>query len=200
MKWLHKKVNKLFFQPYSENQKNILVVGPVSGSKYKEMVFPILSPDPKKNKNISYLKYPIYVGGNRGRGQIYADGSKSNNTIYSSSITGKIIDIIPLEDENKLKNGFSIIIESNTGEKIIEKIPPGPEIVVKKGDIVQIDQSLTNNPNVGGFGQRDAEIVLQNPTRIQGLLVFLFCVLLTQLFLVLKKKQFEKVQLFEMNF
>ena len=197
---LNKKVNKLFFQPYSENQKNILVVGPVSGSKYKEMVFPILSPDPKKNKNISYLKYPIYVGGNRGRGQIYADGSKSNNTIYSSSINGKIIDIIPLEDENKLKNGFSIIIESNTGEKIIEKVPPGPEIVVKKGDIVQIDQSLTNNPNVGGFGQRDAEIVLQNPTRIQGLLVFLFCVLLTQLFLVLKKKQFEKVQLFEMNF
>ena len=197
---LKKKVNKLFFQPYSENQKNILVVGPVPGSKYKEMVFPILSPDPKNNKNISYLKYPIYVGGNRGRGQIYADGSKSNNTIYSSSVNGKIVDIIPLEDENKPENGFSIIIESNKGEKIIEKIPPGPEIVVKKGDIVQIDQSLTNNPNVGGFGQRDAEIVLQNPTRVQGLLVFLFCVLLTQLFLVLKKKQFEKVQLFEMNF
>ena len=73
-------------------------------------------------------------------------------------------------------------------------------MVVKKGDIVQADQSLTNNPNVGGFGQQDTEIVLQNPARIQGLLIFLLCILLTQLFLVLKKKQFEKVQLFEMNF
>jgi apocytochrome f len=41
------------------------------------MVVPILSPDPAKNKNVSYLKYPIYFGGNRGRGQVYPDGSKS---------------------------------------------------------------------------------------------------------------------------
>lgn len=197
---LKKKVNKLFFQPYSENQKNILVVGPVPGSKYQEMVFPILAPDPAKNKNISYLKYPIYAGGNRGRGQIYADGSKSNNTIYSASVNGKIVDIQSLGEDNNKNNGFSVIIETNTGDKIIEKIPPGPELVVRKGDLVQVDESLTNNPNVGGFGQRDVEIVLQNPARIQGLLIFLVCILLTQLFLVLKKKQFEKVQLFEMNF
>lgn len=197
---LKKKVNKLFFQPYSENQKNILVVGPVPGSKYQEMVFPLLSPDPSKNKNISYLKYPIYIGGNRGRGQIYADGSKSNNTIYSASANGKIIDIRPLTDDSGKSNGISVVIETAGGNQIIEKIPPGPELVVQKGDIVQADQSLTNNPNVGGFGQRDAEIVLQNPIRIQGLLIFLLCILLTQLFLVLKKKQFEKVQLFEMNF
>jgi len=46
----------------------------------------------------------------------------------------------------------------------------------------------------------DSEIVLQNPTRIFGLIVFFAGVFLTQLFLVLKKKQFEKVQLAEMNF
>jgi apocytochrome f len=33
------------------------------------MVIPILSPDPSTNKKINYLKYPIYLGGNRGRGQ-----------------------------------------------------------------------------------------------------------------------------------
>ena len=164
------------------------------------MVFPILAPDPSKNKNISYLKYPIYIGGNRGRGQVYADGSKSNNTIYSASSAGKISDIKSLEDENGKNNGFSISIETPSGEKIIENIPAGPELIVRKGDIVTVDQSLTNNPNVGGFGQRDTEVVLQNPVRIQGLLIFLLCVLLTQIFLVLKKKQYEKVQLFEMNF
>ena len=46
----------------------------------------------------------------------------------------------------------------------------------------------------------DSEIVLQNPTRIFGLIAFFTSVFLTQLFLVLKKKQFEKVQLAEMNF
>lgn len=196
---LKKRVNKLFFQPYSQDQKNILVVGPVPGNKYQEMVFPILAPDPSKNKNISYLKYPIYVGGNRGRGQVYADGSKSNNTIYSASAAGKITDIQILE-ENGQSKGVTITIQTATGDNIIEQIPPGPTLIVKKGDNIQIDQSLTNNPNVGGFGQRDTEIVLQNPARVQGFLIFLICILLTQIFLVLKKKQFEKVQLFEMNF
>ena len=196
---LKKRVNKLFFQPYSQDQKNILVVGPVPGSKYQEMVFPILSPDPSKNKNISYLKYPIYVGGNRGRGQVYADGSKSNNTIYSASAAGKITDIQTLEEDGQNK-GHAITIQTLAGDNIIEQIPPGPNLIVKKGDSIQLDQSLTNNPNVGGFGQRDTEIVLQNPARIQGFLIFLICIFLTQIFLVLKKKQFEKVQLFEMNF
>ena len=68
------------------------------------------------------------------------------------------------------------------------------------GKTVQIDQPLTNNPNVGGFGQTETEIVLQNPTRVQGLVVFLITIFITQLFLVLKKKQVEKVQLAEMNF
>jgi apocytochrome f len=56
--------------------KNILVVGPVAGNEYNEMVIPVLSPDPSTNKKINYLKYPIYLGGNRGRGQLYPDGSK----------------------------------------------------------------------------------------------------------------------------
>ena len=196
---LKKRVNKLFFQPYSQDQKNILVVGPVPGNKYQEMVFPILSPDPSKNKNISYLKYPIYVGGNRGRGQVYADGSKSNNTIYSASTAGEIIDIQTLEEDGQNK-GHAITIKTPTGNNVVDTIPPGPTLIVKKGDLIQLDQSLTNNPNVGGFGQRDTEVVLQNPARIQGFLIFLICILLTQIFLVLKKKQFEKVQLFEMNF
>lgn len=190
------KVGKLYYQPYSESKKNILVIGPVPGKKYSEMVFPILSPDPNTNKDVFYLKYPIYVGGNRGRGQVYPDGSKSNNTIYNASAPGKIIEINPIEK----KGGFDIVIETTSGDKIVEKIPPGPELLVAVGQSVQIDQPLTNNPNVGGFGQEETEIVLQNPVRIQGLLVFLVFVILAQVFLVLKKKQFEKVQLAEMNF
>lgn len=183
-------------QPYSSDKKNILVVGPVPGKKYSEMVFPILSPDPTKNKNVAYLKYPIYLGGNRGRGQLYPDGSKSNNTVYTASTTGKIVSIKPLSK----KGGSEITIETTANEQIIDKVPPGPELIVREGQNIQADQPITNNPNVGGMGQTETEIVLQNPARIQGLLVFFGFVLVTQLFLVLKKKQFEKVQLAEMNY
>ncbi len=192
---IQKKVGNLYYQPYSPEKKNILVVGPVPGKKYSEMVIPILSPDPATNKNVSYLKYPLYLGGNRGRGQVYPDGSKSNNTIYNSPVAGTIASIV----EGK-KGSHEITIETASGDKVTEKIPAGPELVVSEGQSILADQPLTNNPNVGGFGQKDVEIVLQNPARIQGLLAFFACVLLGQSLLVLKKKQFEKVQLAEMNF
>nr|AYC64313.1 Apocytochrome f [Pseudochlorodesmis sp. HV01306a] len=193
---LKKRVKRLSFQPYSQEKKNILVVGPVPGQKYSQMVVPLLSPDPKKDKKSSYLKYPIYLGANRGRGQVYADGSKSNNTVYTSSVAGKILQINESTEEKKTL----ITIQANNGEKIVEKVPPGPEVIVKIDQQVQQDQPLTNNPNIGGFGQQDSDIVLQNPQRILGFLIFAFTILLTQIFLVLKKKQFEKVQLFQLNF
>jgi apocytochrome f len=192
------KVGNLYYQPYSPEKKNMLVVGPVPGNKYSEMVVPILSPDPAKDKNISYLKYPIYLGANRGRGQVYPDGSKSNNTVYNASASGTVTEIKAIESK---KGGFIISIKKDgTGDIIEEKIPGGPEVIVKEGQAVQADQPLTTNPNVGGFGQKDVEVVLQNPVRIQGLLVFFVFILLAQILLVVKKKQFEKVQLAEMNF
>jgi len=193
---MKEKVGKLYYQPYSPEKKNILVIGPIPGKKYSEMVVPLLSPDPAKNKDVSFLKYPIYLGGNRGRGQIYPDGSKSNNTVYNSPVTGTITSIAAGDK----KGGYSVTIQTATGDSVIEKIPAGPELIVSEGQAIKADQPLTNNPNVGGFGQKDVEIVLQNPARIQGLLLFFVSVILAQVFLVLKKKQFEKVQLAEMNF
>nr|QUG10384.1 cytochrome f [Hymenophyllum coreanum]QUG10471.1 cytochrome f [Hymenophyllum polyanthos] len=191
------KFNKLSFQSYRPDKKNIIVIGPVPGKLYSEIVFPLLSPDPAIDKETHFLKYPIYVGGNRGRGQIYPDGSKSNNTVYNSSTTGKITTIIRREK----KGGYEITIrEASEGREVIDIVPPGPELIVSEGESIKVDQPLTNNPNVGGFGQGEAEIVLQDPLRVQGLLLFFASVVLAQIFLVLKKKQFEKVQLAEMNF
>jgi len=64
--------------------------------------FLYLSPNPAIDKSISYLKYPIYLGGNRGRGQLYPDGSKSNNTVYNAPAAGKITQIEP----SSPKGGF----------------------------------------------------------------------------------------------
>lgn len=194
---LKAKIGSLYFQPFSEDKPNMIVVGPVPGKEYSEMVFPILSPDPETNSNVNYLKYPIYLGGNRGRGQIYPTGEKSNNTIYNASVAGKIVNI---ERASKKKGGYNVTIETADGSQVVDKVPPGPELVVSKGQVLKADEPLTNNPNVGGFGQAETEIVLQNVRRMQGLLVFFSFVIIAQVFLVLKKKQFEKVQLAEMNF
>ena len=74
------------------------------------------------------------------------------------------------------------------------------KLAVKVKDTVKNDQPLTLDPNVGGFGQGETEIVLQNPNRVKGMIVFFFTVTVTQILLVVKKKQFEKVQAAEMNF
>lgn len=185
----------VFISPYSTEFDNIFVVGPIAGKTHQELIFPVVAPDPQKNSEIKYLTYPIYAGGNRGRGQVYPTGEKSNVNVFGATQTGQVTDITQSE-----KGEFTINITNLNGMKTSQTIPAGLNLIVKIGDIVQTDQALNMDPNVGGFGQEESEIVLQNPIRIIGYLAFCFCVLLTQIFLVLKKKQFEKVQAAELNF
>jgi apocytochrome f len=192
---LRQEVADLYIQPYSETQENILVVGPVPGEQYSEITFPILSPDPNTDKSVHFGKYSVHIGGNRGRGQVYATGEKSNNAVYTASAAGTIKSITKGED-----NGYTVVIQSPTGSTVSDVIPPGPELLVAEGQEVAAGAALTNNPNVGGFGQVDREVVLQNPNRIKGLLAFFAIVTISQIMLVLKKKQVEKVQAAEMNF
>jgi apocytochrome f len=191
------KTKGVFVQPYSKEKPNILVVGPISGDKkgqLRDIVFPILSPDPAQNKDVNFLNYPVYVGANRGRGQVYPTGEKSNNNAYTSTVAGQIISIDPAE-----KGKTSVIVTTANGD-VTQTIPNGLVLAVKVKDTVKVDQPLTLDPNVGGFGQEETEIVLQNPNRIKGMIVFFFTVTLAQILLVIKKKQFEKVQAAEMNF
>ena len=189
------KTKGVFIQPYSKDKSNILVVGPISGDKNREIVFPVLAPDPAQDKQVNFLNYPIFVGGNRGRGQVYPSGEKSNNTTYTSTTAGQITALEPAE-----KGKTNIIVESTTGEKVTQVVPAGLDISVKINDVIKVDQPLTLDPNVGGFGQSETEIILQNPNRVKGMIAFFLTVTIAQVLLVLKKKQFEKVQAAEMNF
>jgi apocytochrome f len=192
-KEIKKKTKGAYVQPYSKDLPNILVVGPIPGEQNQEIIFPILSPDPAQDPKVNFLNYPVYVGANRGRGQIYPSGEKSNNNMFVSSVAGQVKEI------NKADKDTNIVITSASGA-VTEKIPAGLDIKVKVGDILTVDQPLTLDPNVGGFGQAELEIVLQDPWRVKGMIAFFFSVIVAQTFLVLKKKQFEKVQAAEMNF
>ena len=185
----------VFYSPYSTELDNILVVGPIAGKTHQELTFPVIAPDPEKDSDVKYLTYPIYVGGNRGRGQVYPTGEKSNVNVFGANQTGQISEITTSE-----KGESTVVIVNPNGTKTSQTIPVGLDLIVKVGDVVKSEQGLNNDPNVGGFGQEESELVLQNPLRIIGYLAFCFCVLLTQVFLILKKKQFEKVQAAELNF
>ena len=185
----------VFISPYSTEFDNILVVGPIAGKTHQELIFPVISPDPEKNSDVKYLTYPFYAGGNRGRGQVYPTGEKSNLNIFGANQTGQITEIIESD-----KGAYNVVIVSSNGTNTSQIVPAGLNLIVKQGDLVKTEQALNTDPNVGGFGQEDSEIVLQNPIRIVGYLAFCLSVLVTQITLVLKKKQFEKVQAAELNF
>ena len=113
---------------------------------------------------------------------------------HAMDMAGKIQEIKPGQKE------MEVVIATADGSTKSQMVPNGLDLVVKVNQVVQVDQPLTTNPNVGGFGQTETEIVLQSPARIYGYMALCFFITLTQIFLVIKKKQFEKVQAAEMNF
>jgi len=191
-----KEKNKgVYISPYSSKLENILVVGPISGNQHQEISFPIVAPNPELNKEVNFLKYPIYVGANRGRGQINPTGEKTNNNTFLASVTGKVESITFDASGN-----YEINVKNSEGLSVTQSIPKYYELNIIKGQLVTIDQPITKEPNVGGFGQTETEIVLQSANRIYGYIAICFVIILTQIFLVIKKKQFEKVQASELNF
>lgn len=190
---IQEEVGATYFQEYSAEHPNWAIVGPLPGEQYQEIVFPVLSPDPATNKKVHFGKNLVFVGGNRGRGQVYPTGLASNNVEYKATESGTIAAIEPTD------TGYTVTINTADGTAT-EEIAAGAELIVSEGDTVEAGAALTTNPNVGGFGQTEKELVLQNPNRIKGLVAFLVAISLSQILLVLKKKQVERVQAAEMSF
>lgn len=191
---LKEKIGGLFYQPYRDDQENVVIVGPLPGDQYQEIIFPVLSPNPATDKGINYGKFSVHLGANRGRGQIYPTGELSNNNLFKAPAAGTISQINKVE-----AGGYEVILTTEKGDETVT-IPAGPDLIVSEGQTVEAAEALTNNPNVGGFGQKDTEVVLQNPTRIKFLILFLAAIMLAQILLVVKKRQIEKVQAAELEF
>jgi len=192
---MKEKVGDVYFQSYREDMDNVVIVGPLPGDQHQEITFPVLSPDPKTDKNLRFGKYPVHLGANRGRGQVYPTGQPSNNNAVTASTAGTISQISAVE-----AGGYEVTITAEDGNAVVDAIPAGPELIASEGQTVAAGEALTENPNVGGFGQEDSEIVLQDPNRVQWLLLFFGAIMLSQTWLVLKKKQIERVQAAEMDF
>jgi apocytochrome f len=192
-------------------RNNELIINQVEGDTIpeQEFVVPVKAPDPGKDK-INFGKYTVWVGANRGRGQVYSNGTPSNNTVYNAPVAGTIAKVetgvtftanleygkgtgdVPFE----YTNGTRVTITGEDGKPTVVDIPPGPKVLdtVKEGTKITAGQPLTNDPNIGGFAAEERDIVLQDPQRVAWLLAFLGAAFVCQVLLVLKKKQVEKVQ------
>ena len=109
--------------------------------------------------------------------------------MFTATNSGTITSIETNEDGTQIIN-----LNNEEGEIFAENIPAGTSLLVKEGETIEKGAKLTEDPNVGGFGQLDKEIVLQSKARVIGMIIFFIGVGLSQIMLVLKKKQVEKVQ------
>ena len=78
---------------------------------------------------------------------------KTNNNLFNAPVAGKIQEIKAGQKE------MEIVIATANGETKSQMVPNGLDLIVKQNQVIQADQPLTVNPNVGGFGQTETEIV-----------------------------------------
>ena len=186
---MKEEMEGIYYSTYNDGSDNVILVGPLLGDQHQELVFPVLSPNPAEDSAVNFGKYAVHVGGNRGRGQIYPTGDKSNNGAWTADVAGEITAV----DHNG--DGSHVVHIATDAETVVDAvIPAGLEVIVAPGETVAAGAALTDDPNQGGFGHHDTEIVLQSPWRILGMLGFFTLVLATQIFFVLKKRQVERVQ------
>jgi len=143
----------VFISPYSTEFDNILVVGPIAGKTHQQLIFPVVAPDPDKDPDVKYLSYPFYAGGNRGRGQVYPTGEKSNINSFGATQSGQITEITTIE-----KGKSQITIVNSDGKTTSQTLSAGYQLLVKQGDIVKEEQPLNVDPNVGGLVKKNQKL------------------------------------------
>jgi len=114
----------VFISPYSTEFDNILIVGPIAGKKHQQLLFPVVAPDPNKDSDVKYLTYPFYAGGNRGRGQVYPTGEKSNINTFGATQAGQITEITTVE-----KSKFQITIVNSEGVTTSQTLSAGLQLL-----------------------------------------------------------------------
>lgn len=169
-------------EPYS------YVFGPVPASEYATAVLSV-----RVGSDVPSLSYPIVVAGNRGRGQLYPDGSPSNNGGSRSICVGWTTRV------HISREGISLACWTSQATPQLTRLPAGVDMLSRRpgqlGTRVSADTVLATNPNVGGVGQSEVLVVLQSRDRLGYYAQVVVAIAGTQLALVLKKKQYERFRL-----
>lgn len=176
------------FEPFSAAEPSAYVFGPLPAADYATAVLSVLTP-----ADASSLSYPLVVAGNRGRGQLYPDGSPSNNGGFRSACSGWTGRV------HISREGTNLACWTQQATLQLTRLPAGVDLIGRRscqlGARISIDTVLASNPNVGGVGQSEVSLVLQSRQRLGYYVQVVAAIAATQLALVLKKKQYERFRL-----
>ena len=167
-------------------QTAAVTAGPISASKFSTVpvafqVDPLAQPG----------TVTLYLGANRGRGQAYPNGDISNVVVSRSEAVG----LCPGRCRFAKRLGISCWTRSMMWRMHMQLVGVGHAISPTSGLRAFGDESVALDAvlNVGGFGQTDEQFVIQSESRIFAGLAFLLAGTSSQLALVVKKKQYERV-------
>ncbi len=137
--------------------------------------------------------YTVYLGANRGRGQLYPSGLASNIAPVRSTLDGLVSGLT----FQAKRYGTNIWLYPTDGSQHLLHAPGGTVVVrsVFPRSIQRNEASLAHFRNLGGFGVAEGSLTFQTTPRLFGELRVLALLTGTQVALVLKKKQFERLNL-----
>jgi apocytochrome f len=217
------KTQGRFIEPYSKEQTNIMLIGPVEGQKNRDLLFPALSPKPDTS---AYTRYSVDSAANRGRGQVYPAGDGSNSSglrvskarsgLVSSRVGGSKAEELMIVGYPATTSSYEGYTSPGSSEsassasesavrrtekktvKRFKRLVPGcaPKNLTLGGSIMSGDEVFEASTS-SGLGQCGGSILVRDSSRITSLIVGLFTIAMTQLMLSSKKTQLLKVQLSE---
>jgi len=143
---------------WSTAKPNSYVQGPVRAREFSNQSISFVVGDSKPSSET------VYVGGNRGRGQIYPDGSSSNIGITRAIEDSGLISRIGFQPKrygsivNQHSPTQSDLLHGLTGQVTRSALSPG--------GIISSDSVVSQARNLGGFGGTEFTITIQTSSSV----------------------------------
>jgi apocytochrome f len=132
----------------------------------------------------------VLLGGVIGRGQIFPSGELSNSINIFAPINGRVYEIF---SESGQKQSLSIRHE-NGNVVLLDRIPKLLKLKIKVGQLVFKGEFLARDSNLGGMGQLNRELSIQEYVRLKLIMLVVLWCTLAQHLIIIKRKQFIKIQ------
>ncbi len=169
---------------WSSTLNSAAVLGPVpSRSKAAQSVLLALD-------DVSVGTRSLYLGANRGRGQLYPDGSVSNLSLRKAEVDSVCSGTTYLVK----RYGTVVHLLHARGVRLVHLLPgQAAEPIIGPRLLVQTDSLIGRTLNLGGFGLGEVALSVQAPDNLKRFLGLMLLVQGTQLLLLNKKKQYERI-------
>jgi apocytochrome f len=174
---LSRKTKGSFIQPYTKEKTNLMLVGPVESNTNGDLLFPVLTPMPDVS---SYQSSSIESSANRGRGQVYPSGMKSNsrNVMVKKSRNGRVLSRILGSNSDEIKLGVPTDESSSRDrratkqKKVVKRFKRLlPAVIAKRltvGSSLREGDEISGVTSFQGLGHAAGSIGLLEASRLKA--------------------------------